>query len=740
MVGISDRSFQSTLIRFFWLKKSWNMKQIYNREIYQSGINFNLEIFYTRMGIAFTIVASVMVLRDVLRIVLDNFQNDFYWKSVEQVFFVAIITFLLYGNILYQLTRIGYMKRLKRHHPAIREDQDTFYDTPHVPPVAILIPSYKEEKRIIKQTLLSAALQTYPNRRVVLLIDDPPQTDNSADLECLLGARRLTQEVQELLHSEAVKFKSALKEFMARKEKTPINLYEENLNLIHQYREVINWLEQQVEDYPLMDHTDKLFIEITFKSRIKEYENRIYELNSRLLNKDEFLSEEKIIREYHRLGALFNVELTSFERKRYETLSHEPNKAMNLNSYMSLLGKDFREVDRNNSIYLRPVKMVPKDLCVPDADYLVTLDADSLLDPDYALRLIHFMREPGNERIAVVQTPYSAVPNSPGILERSAGATTDMQYIIHQGFTYYKATFWVGANAVIRKKALQDILIIERERDFKIMKFIQDRTVIEDTESSVDLIDCGWGLHNYPERLSYSATPQDFGSLLIQRRRWANGGLIILPKLLRYLSRDPISMRKLKEGFMRFHYLASIMGVNLGVLILLFYPFEDNLRCFWLPLTAVPYFFLYGRDLIQAGYKIRDLFRVYALNLMLIPINLGGVFKSIHQLITWQKIPFKRTPKVMGRTMAPASYVLAQYLILFYCAFGSIVDCLYGRWMHAIFAFITTLFFVYIVVKFIGLRESKDDLLYIAKQIFQQTKLSKQPVVKSQVSSTNVNP
>lgn len=39
----------------------------------------------------------------------------------------------------------------------------------------------------------------------------------------------------------------------------------------------------------------------------------------------------------------------------------------------------------------------------------------------------------GSERIAVSQTPYSAVPGSPGVLERVAGATTDMQYIVHQG-------------------------------------------------------------------------------------------------------------------------------------------------------------------------------------------------------------------------------------------------------------------------------------------------------------------
>ena len=61
-------------------------------------------------------------------------------------------------------------------------------------------------------------------------------------------------------------------------------------------------------------------------------------------------------------------------------------------------------------------------------------------------------------------------------------------------------------------------------------------TLIEDTESSVDLAARGWRLENYPERLAFSATPPDFGALLIQRRRWANGGLLILPKLLRYVA------------------------------------------------------------------------------------------------------------------------------------------------------------------------------------------------------------
>ena len=53
--------------------------------------------------------------------------------------------------------------------------------------------------------------------------------------------------------------------------------------------------------------------------------------------------------------------------------------------------------------------------------------------------------------------------------------------------TQYGATFWVGANAVIRRVALDDIVEVSTEGGFEVRTYIQDRTVIEDTESSVDL-------------------------------------------------------------------------------------------------------------------------------------------------------------------------------------------------------------------------------------------------------------
>jgi len=84
----------------------------------------------------------------------------------------------------------------------------------------------------------------------------------------------------------------------------------------------------------------------------------------------------------------------------------------------------------------------------------------------------------------------------------------------------------------------------------------------------------GWGLFNVPERLSYSATPPDFGSLCIQRQRWATGGMLIVPKLwarAKACRRRGERMR-FAEKFLRWNYMASITWSSISLLILLAFP------------------------------------------------------------------------------------------------------------------------------------------------------------------------
>lgn len=655
---------------------------------------------FTLASLAVTIIATALLAADLVAMQ----DGAAALAVVEHALFGAIVVGLVYGNLVYQLARWGWLRRRARHAEPNGEAFDPLFRD-DAPAVTILVPSYREEPAVIRQTLLSAAFQSYPNRRIVLLIDDPPDPAAASD-EALLGAaRRLPGAVAALLRggAETIERSVAAVEAAGR----GAGAEPPAAALAGIWRAVAAWFDRQADAEPAVTHGDRLFVEKTLRRCAQLHRERAAALLARA-EQGRALTAAEVRAECRRLRTVFRAEITAFERKRYVNLSHEPNKAMNLNSYMALLGGTFREDRQPDGVWLRPAAPPGATLAVPDTDYVLTLDADSLLLPDYALRLVHLMERPGNERIAVAQTPYSAIPGAPGVLERVAGATTDIQLLVHQGFTRYGATYWVGANALLRRAAMDEIREVAVERGHTVVRYIQDRTVIEDTESSVDLIERGWTLHNHPERLAYSATPPDFGALLIQRRRWSNGGLIILPKLLRHLVRRP-SRATCAEAFMRIHYLASPAWSSTGLLLLMLYPFAAVEESVWLPLVTVPYFALYARDLVLNGYRPLDLLRVYALNLMLVPITIGGVAKSLHQGWSGRKIPFGRTPKTAERTTVPRLYLLAEAGLLLICGTAFVADVIDRRWVHAAFSAVNGAFFAYGLCVLIGLRAWAED-------------------------------
>jgi len=669
------------------------------------------EIWATTIAVGLTFLGAVMLSFDVVGIFLGRIRAGTVWGTLEQCVFLMVIYYFVYGNLIYLFARLGHLRRARDHKPASRSDLEAVFDTDQPPALTVLVPSYKEERKVVVQTLLSAGLMEYPSRRVVLLIDDPPNPGDEESLRQLEAMRRLPAEVEAMLEAPRQFFSAALARFQHILGTGHLDVAAERNRLATLYREAGTWFETIASAFEVRDHTDRMFVKDILGIPAHEHFVRADRIAAGVGLKGS--PAKMLLREYRRLASLFSAEFSSFERKAYANLSHAPNKAMNLNSYIAMTGRSHRIVPRSHGLHVEACASAEADLTVPGCDYLITLDADSLLLNDYAMRLVHFMERPENCRVAVAQTPYSALPGAPNPIERIAGATTDIQHIIHQGFTSADATYWVGANALLRRRALDDIVEVVEERGYQVQKYIQDRTVIEDTESSVDLIARGWTLYNYPARLAYSATPPDFGALVIQRRRWANGGLIILPKLLRYLNVSGQRFRKAPEALMRVHYLTSLTGVSLGMLILLGYPFEQNMRSWWLVLTALPYYLLYGRDLARSGYGWADLPRVWALNLLLIPVHLGGIVKSLHQAVTGQGTPFIRTPKVSGRTIAPRLYIFGILALLGMCMISAVIDWQGRYWIHGGFALINGALIIYALARFVGLNAAWEDLGFI---------------------------
>src|SRR5262249_23394699 len=185
---------------------------------------------------------------------------------------------------------------------------------------------------------------------------------------------------------------------------------------------------------------------------------------------------------------------------------------------------------------------------------------------------------------------------------------------------------------------------------------------------------------------------------------------LILPDLLRHLWNDGRLIGALPQAIMRGYYLTTPAIANIGLLVLLLYRFEAGLYNRWLWVIAAPYYYLYGRDLRFAGYRWSDLLRVYAVNLLLLPVNLAGVLRSLQQGLTGRKAPFGRTPKIEQRTSTPAIYVLFQWFLLVFLAAIAVIDIMQGLFTHAIFALVNVAFYVYGISPFLGGRNSYLDL------------------------------
>lgn len=672
------------------------------------------KIVWARIAIGVTVLAWVGYILTTAVRQMFAYGPDQPAMTLQAWVYAAVITVLTFSALMFLVQREGALRRFRDHERVPRAELDRHFGDEHGEGMTVLIPSYAEEPSVIRKTMWSAALQEYPALRVVLLLDDPPNQRDPYDRARLDATRAIARGIAEDLSEPGYRFSEALFDFEHQSTILGIANDDQVRTLRDQYRYAVQWLRAMAAAEPHEDHVDTFFIEQVVLGLADDLDLTATALES-ALGAQTPLAPERLYELHRRLVWIFSVDMDTFERKRYASLSNEANKAMNLNAYIGLMGGRYRfDAMPSGGTALRLVGggVTDADLVIPNADYLLTLDADSLLLRDYCLRLVYFLEQPGNERVAVTQTPYSSFRGAPTRIERLAGATTDIQHILHQGMSAYDATFWVGANAVIRMEAMDDIMQIEEVGGFEIRRYVQDRTVIEDTESSIDLADHDWQLVNYPERLSYSATPPDFGSLVVQRRRWANGGLLILPKFFRQVRARRTTDRpvRLGEWMIRVNYMASLAWSSFALLFILAFPFDSALLSPLILLAAGPYFLCQASDLKYSGYHYADIFRIYGFNLIQLPVNLAGVLKSIEQGLTGKKIPFARTPKVRERTGTTLLFVVAPWAIVAFSIFTAWWSFAAQNWGTFLFGAVNSICALWACIENIGIRNSIVDI------------------------------
>lgn len=630
----------------------------------------------------------VLVFVSVLGFVFETFWSDA--PLLQELLYLLAGGALAYGALAHVLCHFGYVRRRKNTRsletsvPVCAERRIGF---------GALIPAFKEEPEFVYRAMLSVALQRTEDKWLRLLIDDPPHPQTSDDKRLLDSARALPDRVSDfLLPLEAIA-RSA--QSSAREDAS-----QAIASLRKAHRRLSIRFARLARDWP-SDTPEDRFFRTTVLARLAL--DHAGEADS--VPDDHVAPLEALAR----LRARFVCDTAAFERKSFINLSHAANKAMNLNTGIDLIGKRVAAVGVGREAHLS--ENAQGEVLFPESEFLITLDADSLLAPAYADTLLSIASASNADDVAVVQTPYASLPEPATSLERVAGATTDVQRLIHQGFSYFNAAFWVGANAVLRLDALRDIALADTERGHPIRRYIQDRTPIEDTESTIDLALKGWRVVNHDAVLAWSATPADFGALVIQRRRWACGGLIVLPKAIRAaVATNQSHSSAFLQLLIRGHYLGSLFWCPAALLVLLFGPFEPSLSGIFLPLIAVPYFVAYLFDLNLSRRPFSELIHVYGFNLLLIPVNLAGALASLRQTFTGVKVPFARTPKIGNRTASPVNMLVAIWCGASFLAMSAGFDSATGNGSHAVFAGSNALAILIAAFAFVGWRATREDV------------------------------
>ncbi len=154
------------------------------------------------------------VISTILKELADNPNAGFRFQF-ETISYLVVVTFLTFSALMYLLARQGALYRFRDHSRVPRGELDRHF-AEYSEGITVLVPSYAEEPQVVRATLWSAALQEFPDLKVVLLLDDPPHPSDPADRARLDKTRALTAEIAAELSVPASRFNAALADFRRR--------------------------------------------------------------------------------------------------------------------------------------------------------------------------------------------------------------------------------------------------------------------------------------------------------------------------------------------------------------------------------------------------------------------------------------------------------------------------------------------------------------------------------------------
>ena len=205
---------------------------------------------------------------------IPNFRS-----AIETCLYIVIVTLLDFSALMYLIEREGSLKRFAQHTRVPRQNIDTHFSK-RQPKMTVLVPSYDEEIKVIRQTLLSAALQEYPDINIVLLLDDKPRPSQQDAIDKLERTKAAVLDIGKRFEEPSHRFKQSLLAFenktKHKKQSKTDDAFEATQKVVQEYKWAADWLLAFANSEKVADHVDHFFVDKV----IKDLADNLYLISS----------------------------------------------------------------------------------------------------------------------------------------------------------------------------------------------------------------------------------------------------------------------------------------------------------------------------------------------------------------------------------------------------------------------------------------------------------------------------
>lgn len=207
---------------------------------------------------------------------------------------------------------------------------------------------------------------------------------------------------------------------------------------------------------------------------------------------------------------------------------------------------------------------------------------------------------------------------------------------------------WSPLGAIESVQALVRAVDVDRSAEAQAVMPVATLSVTEDMATAMRLHSLGWRTVYHHESLAHGLAPEDLGTMLTQRLRWAQGTMQVM------LQENPLRVRGLSAG-QRLMYFATMWSYLCGFAAVVYLAAPIIFLCFGtMPVTAwsvdffarfIPYFLANQVLFALAARGVRT-WRGQQYALALFPVWITAVWTAAANVWFGRPLGFAVTPKV----------------------------------------------------------------------------------------------